>query len=110
MFTLFEDWQQTKDIKNQPRAFIYEDGKTTSVKHYEGNKILGKFPSSKDIDLYFAISAIAHTGIAYVLPEKYAKVWQFAWIGVQTKTIDNNYEKQNKSPRLEYNLKFKFNF
>lgn len=97
MILLYQDYKQTSNIN-------FKGG------HCEGNKILGKFPSQKEIDLYFLTSAALHTSISYILPEKYVDIWQNVTIFIQTKTINNNYIMQNKEQNIqfkfEYNIKF----
>jgi len=57
------DWRQTRYFVNYPE------------KYYEINPILGKHPSSSEVDLYFAGSFILKLGIAYILPSKWRKIW-----------------------------------
>lgn len=110
LFMLLEDHRQTSNIKHQPVKYEYKEGKTTVIKHCEKNEILGKFPSQSSIDLYFIGCAVGHTVISYMLPEKYAKFWQCVWIGIESNTLSNNYERHNESVRLNYSVKFDFEF
>ena len=82
------DWRQTRYIAKNPDKF------------YERNPILGKHPSVSDVDKYFAITAIAHSGVSYLLPNKSTifgkeinprRLWQMLTIGAQTAVIGNNF-------------------
>lgn len=52
------DWSQTRYIAKHPNEY------------YEINPILGRHPSTSDVDLYFAGSILLHTAIAMALPPK----------------------------------------
>jgi len=71
------DWLQTKEIARNP-------------KYTEINPILGKCPTQNSVDLYFASCAVAHTAIAYCLPSKYRKWWQYVFIGIQAGCVGHN--------------------
>lgn len=75
---LSTDLKQTIYVANNPRSYI------------EDNKILKQHPSRRKVCIYFIISAIAHATISYILPENYSKVWQVAWIGIQSNVIEYN--------------------
>jgi len=72
------DWQQTKEITRNPN-------------YYEKNPILGHNPKQNKIDAYFLSCAFMHTTIAYYLPEKYRRVWQYLFIGIETGYVAHNY-------------------
>ncbi|OEU63371.1 MAG: hypothetical protein BA867_08695 [Desulfobacterales bacterium S5133MH16] len=72
------DWLQTKEIARNPR-------------HIELNPILGKYPSQTKVDLYFLSTTLLHTGVAYVLPQKYRRYWQYFFIGTQVGCVVRNY-------------------
>ena len=72
------DYLQTKEIIRNP-------------KFYERNLILGRNPSHNAVDAYFAGSALAHTAIAYILPERYRRVWQYVFIGLQAGCVAHNF-------------------
>ena len=109
LFMLLIDREQTSNIDNRIKYHI-DGGKGFKTKHSEKNKILGKYPNQTDIDLYFISCAVLHTTISYMLSEKYSKIWQCVWIGVESKTLTNNYHQQNTKPNLEYKIEFKFEF
>ena len=110
IFMLYTDWLQTSRIDYSEKSIILDGYTIVKAKHCEKNKILGKYPKQSSIDIYFLSCVIAHTTISYILPEKYAKIWQSCWIGVQSKTLTNNYDVQNTKPNLEYKIEFKFDF
>jgi hypothetical protein len=66
--TLAMDWQQTRAISRNPDRF------------YETNRVLGKHPSNRSIDLYFAGVLLADIVIAELLPSKWRKVWLTGFI------------------------------
>lgn len=72
------DYFQTKEIARNP-----------AFKEY--NPILGEHPSSGRINTYFALTAIGHAAISYVLKPKYRRYWQFVTIGIQSYTVCHNY-------------------
>ena len=71
------DWLQTKEIARNPE-------------YHETNPILGRNPKQSEVDLYFAGCAIGHTLVAYYLPQKYRRWWQYVWIGVQSGYVCQN--------------------
>lgn len=73
------DWGQTLDIARNPDKF------------YEMNPLLGKHPSIGKVNTYFIGTLIGHTAIAYILPSKYRRIWQIVWIGIEGKTVVNNF-------------------
>lgn len=73
------DWGQTRNIVNRR-----EEG------YWEINPILGKQPSIKRVDSYMAFSAIAHVGIAYVLPQKWRARFQYTTAGIKTGLVIYN--------------------
>lgn len=66
--SVINDWAQTRDISKHSDLF-------------ETNTFLGEHPKNSKIDLYFTALATLHAVGTYLLPEKYAKVWQLwgAW-------------------------------
>ena len=73
------DWAQTREIARNPDF-------------YETNPILGKYPSSTEVDVYFAATTLGHYLVSQALPSDYRKVWQYVWIGVQAGYVTHNYQ------------------
>ena len=73
------DWRQTQDIKNHPSL-------------YEQNSILGRHPSNKTINAYFATSILLHAAVADQLHGKWRTAWQAVWVGLEVGTVQRNYE------------------
>ncbi len=73
------DWGQTRYIAKNPDRF------------HEKNLVLGKHPSAAEVDVYFAATLVAHTGIAYILPTEYRRIWQCVWIGVEGGCVARNF-------------------
>lgn len=95
---LANDYQQTIDISK-------------SDDYFETNKFLGRNPDRCNINTYFLSVAAIHMIGTYLLPEDYAKLWQFRYIYDHSKAIANNDDiglKQNinVSYRIYYTIKF----
>lgn len=72
------DFLQTKEIARNPN-------------YHETNLFLGKYPSQGRVNSYFFVTAIFHTTIAYYLPKKFRRVWQYVFIGMQSAYVVHNY-------------------
>ena len=72
------DYKQTLTIVNDPS------------KYEEYNPLLGKHPSQRKVEIYFASCAIIHPIISYYLPPQYRKWWQYITIGVEAGAIGNS--------------------
>lgn len=70
---LTADWVQTKNILQSDDFF-------------EMNPLI----SRENVDIYFLSSIILHTAIAYLLPEKPRKYWQYFFIGLEAGYVKNN--------------------
>jgi hypothetical protein len=73
------DWGQTRMIARNPEAY------------YEINPLLGEHPSVKRVDRYMAMSALAHTAIAYALPPTWRRYFQRVTLSVKAGLVDQNY-------------------
>ena len=73
------DWAQTREIAR-------------NSDFYETNPILGKYPSSTEVDVYFAATTLGHYLVSRALPSDYRKAWQYVWIGVQAGYVTHNYQ------------------
>lgn len=72
------DWLQTRTIAKN------------TTKYYENNPILSRHPSTAKVDIYFATSALLHTGITHILPKEYRPYWQCTFIAVEIGAISYN--------------------
>lgn len=81
------DWSQTRYISKHPYDY------------YETNPIMGRHPSTTEVDLYFAGSILLHTAIAAALPPKAniltieinpRRIWQCVWIAGQIGVTAHN--------------------
>jgi len=77
MGALYVDWAQTREIQAHPERWE------------EMNGMIGHQPGQ--VNRYFLASALCHAGIAYLLPERERKVWQYVTIGLEAGCIGNNY-------------------
>lgn len=75
---MYSDYTQTMDI-------------TRSQGEYkESNRILGSNPTGNEVKRYFILMGLIHTGIAYILPEDYSKVWQSYFMINHVKAVLHN--------------------
>jgi len=75
----FIDWRQTRTIAKHPDDY------------YEMNPILGKHPSTTEVDIYMISGAILHPIITHYLPKKYRPWWQGITIIMSTTCVVNNF-------------------
>jgi hypothetical protein len=75
----FVDWRQTRYIAKNPD------------KYYEMNPMLGKHPSTKEVDAYFITTAILHPIVSHYLPKKYRTWWQAITITMSGTCVVNNF-------------------
>jgi len=75
--TAIIDWRQTQLIAEEPNC-------------WEKNPLLGRKPSMKHINLYFAGAIIANYLIADSLSEKWRRAWLSGLIGLELITVNNN--------------------
>jgi len=82
------DWRQTRYIAKNPHEYS------------EINPLLKKHPSTSDVDKHFAITALGHAGISYLLPKKATilgkkisprELWQAFTIGTQIVNTSRNF-------------------
>lgn len=72
------DWGQTRYISKHPNE------------HYEINPLIGKHPSIGRVNTFMISSLILHTGISYLLPSKYRRMWQISTGTVKSGLIIHN--------------------
>jgi hypothetical protein len=72
------DWAQTREIARNPA-------------YYEQNMYLGKHPTVRQVDRYFAAMALAHVGVAYLLPSEWRRPFQYLTIGVELGAVAHNF-------------------
>lgn len=72
------DWGQTLDIADHPDRW------------HENNAVLGSHPSRGEVNRYFALTALLHPVVSYLLPRPYREVWQYVTIGVELGATVNN--------------------
>lgn len=83
---LVADWGQTRNIVR--RAATGCDGDSTCI---ERNPFLGRNPSIRRVDSYFALSALTHVTISYLLPPDWRRGYQMFTIGFQAGIVGYNY-------------------
>jgi len=75
--TLLVDWAQTRQIQAHPDRW------------HEVNPLIGGQPGQ--VNRYFIAGALVHMGVAYLLPPKARKVFQYVTIGMEGGCIAQNY-------------------
>ena len=75
--TLLVDWAQTRQIQAH------------SDRWHEVNPLIGR--QNGQVNRYFIAGALVHMGVAYLLPPKARKVFQYVTIGMEAGCIANNY-------------------
>jgi len=58
---------------------------------YERNPILGKKPSTSEVDLYFLLTVLLHPLVTHIIPQKYRLYWLIPTIGMQVIVVGNNF-------------------
>ena len=76
------DWGQTRDIARGPARFT------------ETNPILGRHPTLRQVDTLVPLGICIHALIAWALPQKYRRYWQYVWIGIETQAVHSNYRSE----------------
>lgn len=95
LYSLAKDWKQTHNIIESPFR-------------REGNKFLGPDPSREKVDTYFASCAVIHSTIAFMLPEKYSKMWQMTWIFIQTGVTERNESERHNITDMSFRYKIEY--
>lgn len=94
---VFNDWKQTRDISNNNLI--------------EENRIMGKHPSNKTIDTYFASLLIINIAISYILHEDYLRLWKIYCIIDHSNAISiNNKNGLGQNIEIEYMFKYSIPF
>ena len=73
------DWLQTRNIARNPDQY------------YETNPILGKHPSVRQVNTYFALCVLGHIAATNILKRPYRTYLQVFSIGVSMQYVNNNY-------------------
>jgi len=73
------DWAQTRNTARNPDRWC------------EDNVILGNHPSAGRVDRYFALTALAHVGLAATLPASWRVPFQYVTIGVEVGAVAKNF-------------------
>jgi len=72
------DWHQTGLIVDNDEGW------------YERNTTLGKNPSHKEVNMYFALGALLHPLASMFLPSLTRLGWQYTSIGYEARTVHLN--------------------
>ena len=83
------DWSQTRWIASHAH---FQNSYNQSMSANETNPILGKHPTSSEVNRYFILTGAVHSVISYILPSG----WREAFQGTTT-YIEVKQDKQNRS-------------
>jgi hypothetical protein len=91
------DWLQTRWISENhidKQWSVYDHRKKSNTTytsyHQESNPFLGRNPSKKNVDAYFASTLVAHAAISYLLPKDYRPYWQAITIALEGSVVGYN--------------------
>lgn len=84
------DWGQTRTIAKKTDDFPFL-GLYDVPRYEEKNHFLGKHPTVKEVNHYFARGALVHYGISKVLSPKYRKMFQYISIVYEADAVYKNY-------------------
>ncbi len=73
------DWSQTRRIAKEPDRFC------------ELNPILGRHPTTRQVDRYMAAGTVLNAAVAYALPKPYRRAWQIVSIGMTGYCVTLNF-------------------
>lgn len=73
------DWAQTRYAARNPTRFN------------ERNPIMGRHPSTGEVDKYFALSSLLTIGMTYILPRTERRLFLGGVLVVETGAVANNY-------------------
>ena len=82
------DWGTTRDAAWE-NAHVRREGFYSL--HAEGNPVLGRYPSTKSVDLYFASSIVTHAAVAALLPQGWRRAWQASTVGLEVLVLRGNF-------------------
>jgi hypothetical protein len=74
----FIDWRQTRTIAKD------DD-------YHERNPILGRDPSVREVDVYFAVTTVLHPIVSHFLPKPYRTWWQGITVTVAGTCVIHNW-------------------
>lgn len=75
------DWNQTRHIAKHPETYS----------EVTIDSIIGKHPSTKNVDAWMLSTMILHTGLVYILPSSTRKVFQYTSIVMKGDAVAKNY-------------------
>jgi hypothetical protein len=83
------DWGTTRDGAWR-NAHVVREGFYSL--HAEGNPVLGRYPSTKSVDLYFASVIVTHAAVAALLPRGWRRTWQASTVGLEVLVLRGNFQ------------------
>lgn len=73
------DWGQTLYIADHPGEY-----------HERNRLMFSEHPSRGEVNLKFAVGAVLHPLVSYLLPDEYRPWWQYGTIGLEAACVGNN--------------------
>ncbi len=97
---LAADWAQTLHIARSAKNFYYNPSFNSEAGigyayagTYESGgaeRFIGKYPSKRDVNVYFATMLIGHAAVSYLLPKPYRTIWQGSYIIYEYDVVRRN--------------------
>lgn len=75
---IIADWAQTRYIAD-------------SDAYYETNNMLGRYPTTGEVNKHFITYLLLSNATSYMLPDKYVKAFEWSVTGYQFNYVTNNY-------------------
>lgn len=88
---LIVDWSQTHYMATHNCPSAMPNCYVTFREDGNARAFVGSHPSVGQINNYFALAAVGHAAISYMLPRGWRDGWQYVWIGIETQTVRTNY-------------------
>src|SRR5574343_926329 len=85
------DWMQTRSIATTTvPGYCPDNAGGTCYKHREMNPLLPRHPSVSQVNRHFLVGALVLTGLAYTLPEQWARHLLRGYIILETLVVARN--------------------
>lgn len=78
------DWNQTRKLTSPANG-------PNGMNYFERNPLMDKYPAAGDVNRYFMVGMALTTGLAYVLPTDYRRLFLGGTIVIESAFIANNH-------------------
>ncbi len=89
---LVADWSQTlHTARDHITQHNFRTGFTPYYESQDGaQRFIGKYPSKRNVNMYFTTMMIGHAAVSYLLPKPYRTIWQSFYIIYEYDTVQKN--------------------